>query len=164
MGCYLFSVMIKEFLPIQCCDYWVLPRQLVWIWALSHSVGLKMDLNMGFTSSVGLNMGFTPCVVCLKGFIPISGLFEGLYPHQWFVWRALPRQCFDSSPEMLPPIKNAECLYCGVGLLPFWTCPILSQRSYHYTILWVSYVFIHSCICNMHTNIIHAWLHYQSYF
>ena len=153
MGCYLFSVMIKEFLPIQCCDYWVLPRQLVWIWALSHSVGLKMDLNMGFTSSVGLNMGFTPCVVCLKGFIPISGLFEGLYPHQWFVWRALPRQCFDSSLEMLPPIKNVKCLYCGVGLLPFWTCPILSQRSYHYTILWVSYVFIHSCICSMHTNI-----------
>jgi len=65
---------------------------------------------------------------------------------------------------MLPPIKNVECLYCHVGLLPFSTCPILSQRSYHYTILWVSYMFIHSCIYSMHTNIIHAWLHYQSYF
>jgi len=100
----------------------------------------------------------------LKGFIPISGSVEGLYPHQWFGWRALPQQCFDSSPGMLPPIKNVECLYCDVGLLPFSTCPILSQRSYHYTILWVSYMFIHSCIYNMHTNIIHAWLHYQSYF
>jgi len=40
----------------------------------------------------------------------------------------------------------------------------LSQRSYHYTILWVSYMFIHSCIYNMLTNIIHAWLHCQSYF
>jgi len=149
-GCYLFSSLIKEFLPIQCCDYWALPHQLVWIWALPPSVGL--------------NMGFTPYVVDLKGFIPICGSFKGLYPHQWFVWRALPRQCFDSSPGMLPPIKNVECLYCDVGLLPFRTCPILSQRSYRYTILWVSYMFIHSCICSMHTNIIHAWLHYQSYF
>ena len=47
-------------------------------------------------------LGFTPSVVCLKGFILIRGLFEGLYPHQWFVWKALRRQCFGSSPEMLP--------------------------------------------------------------
>jgi len=138
------------------------------------SVGLKIGLNMGFTPSVGLNMGFTPSVVYLFGLSPICGLVEGLYPHPWFVWglyphqwfgwRALPRQCFDSSPGMLPLIKNTECLDCDVGLLPFWTCPILSQRSYHYTILWVSYMFIHSCIYNMHTNIIHAWLHCRSYF
>ena len=155
MGCYLFSVMIKEFLPIQCCDYWVLPRQLVWIWALSHSVGLKMDLNMGFTSSVGLNMGFTPCVVCLKGFIPISGLFEGLYPHQWFVWRALPRQCFDSSPEMLPPIKDAECLYCGVGLLPFLDLPNLVSTvlPLYYP---MSFIHVHSFMHIQHAYKYHS--------
>jgi len=134
---------------------------VVWLTGCYLFSGLIKEF---FTSSVLWLLGLTPSVVWLKGFIPIRGLFEGLYPHQWFVRRALPRQCFDSSPEMLPPIKNVECLYCGVGLLPFWTCPILSQRSYHYTILWVSYMFIHSCICSMHTNIIHAWLHCQSYF
>ena len=112
--------------------------------------------------------------VVIIGLYPIRSLFEGLYPHpwsvwralshQWFVWKALRRQCFGSSPEMLPPIKNTECLYCDVGLLPFWTCSTLSRQSYHYTILWASYMFIHSCIYSMHTNIIHAWLHYQSYF
>ena len=125
--------MINGLLPLQCCDYWALPHQLVWkwiwIWALPHRLVRIWVL-----------------------------------PHLWFGWRALPRQCFDSSLEMLPPIKNAKCLYCDVGLLPFWTCPSLSQRSYHYTILWVSYMFIHSCIYNMLTNIIHAWLHCQSYF
>jgi len=34
-------------------------------------------------------MGFIPSMVWLKGFIPICGLVEGLYPHPWFVWRAL---------------------------------------------------------------------------
>ena len=75
MGCYLFSVVIIGPYPISWFEYGLYPP----------SVGLKMDLNMGFTPSVGLNMGFTPYVVCLKGFIPICGSFEGLYPHQWFV-------------------------------------------------------------------------------
>ena len=211
MGCYLFSGLIKEFLPLQCCDYWALPHQLVWIWALPHQlvcilvwiwalphhlveyrfeyglypiIWLNMGLNMGLTPLVVwiwalphqlvwiwvlphqwyILLGFTPSIVCLKGFIPICGLVEGLYPHPWFVWRDLSRQCFDSSPGMLPPIKNVECLYCDVGLLPFWTCPILFQRSYHYTILWVSYMFTHSRIHSMHTDIIRACLHCQSCF
>ena len=71
---------------------------------------------------------------------------------------------FERSPVILSPFKVTKCLYCDVGLFPFWTCPILSQRSYHYTILWVSYMFIHSYKYNMHTNIIHAWLHCQTYF
>ena len=88
-GCYLFSGLIKEFLPLQCCDYWALPHQLVWIWvsiwALPHQwfeYGFYpiSGLKMGFTPSVVLNMGFTPSVVCLKGFNPVCGLFERLYP------------------------------------------------------------------------------------
>jgi len=129
---------------------------------------------MGFTPSVGLNMGFTPSVVYPFGLYPICGLFGGLYPHPWFVWRALSPSVvwlkgftptvFWFISRDVTPIKNTECLYCDVGLLPFWTCPIFSQRSYHYTILWVSYMFIHSYIYGMHTDIIHTWLHCQSYF
>jgi len=143
------------------------------IFGLYPICGLNMGftplvgLNMGFTSSVVYPFRLYPIcclfeglyphlllvwralsssVACLKGFILIYCLFEGLFPHQWFGWRALPRQCFDSSPGMLPPIKNVECLYCDVGLLPFWTCPIWSQRL---TII-LSYEF-HTC------SFIHAY-------
>jgi len=155
--------------------------QFKWVeWKNALCAGFQMATS----AKVVELMGCYPFDEWINGPYPISWFEYGLYPHQlvwkwiwiwalphrlvwiwvlphmWLVWRALPRQCFGSSPEMLPPIKNAECLYCDIGLLPFWTCPILPQRSYHYTILWVSYMFIHSCICSMHANIIHAWLHY----
>ena len=110
MGCYPFGEWINGLLLLQCCDYWALPHQLVWIWALPHQLVWKWIWIWA---------------------LPHRLVRIWVLPHLWFGWRALPRQCFDSSLEMLPPIKNAKCLYCDVGLLPFRTCPSLSQRSYH---------------------------------
>ena len=114
MGCYLFSIMINGFLPLQWPNQGVFTSSVLWLLGFTPSVGLNMGLtpsmvwiwalphqwfeygpnpisgsNMGFTPSVGLNMGFTPSVVYLFGLYPICGLFGGLYPHPWFVWRAL---------------------------------------------------------------------------
>jgi len=87
------------------------------------------------------------------GLNSISGLFRGLHPDS--VWLI--------SSDVIP-IEDYWVLVLWCRATSFWTCPILSQQSYHYSILWVSYIFIHSCIHSMHTDTIHTWLHYQSYF
>jgi len=79
MGCYPFDEWINGLLPLQCCDYWALPHQLVWIWALPPISWFEN----------GFEYGLYPIGWFEYGFYPICGLFEGLYPHLWFVWRAL---------------------------------------------------------------------------
>jgi hypothetical protein len=58
---------------------------------------------------------------------------------------------FDSSPSNVIP--NEDCWMLVTWMLGrfLWTCPILSQRSYHYTVIWVSYAYIHSSIHSTHT-------------
>jgi len=89
--------------------------------------------------SFGL-LGYTLAVFWLKGFIPTM---------------------FESSPVMLSPFKVTKYLYCDAGPrsdLPMFFSIVLPLYCH------MSLIHIHSCIHGMHTDIIHAWLHCQSYF
>ena len=137
-----------------------------------------------------LNMDFTPSVGWLLVRIPISSLIIGLYPYHWFdycvvslslVWllvcspirglilsftplmfclEGFTPSVFDSPPVLVSPWKILECLCYNAGLFPVRICPNLVSTVFRCTVICVSYMFIHSCIHSMHTNIIHAWLHY----
>jgi len=86
------------------------------------------------------SIGLYPAVFWLKGFIPTM---------------------FVSSPVILSPFKVTKYLYCDAGPLfdlPMFASIVLPLYCH------LSFIHIHSCIHNMHTDIIHAWLHCQSYF
>ena len=81
------------------------------------------------------------------------------YPGNVLVIRLHPDNV--SSPVILSPFKVTKYLYCDVGPL--------SDLSMFVSIVLplychISLIHIHSCIHSMHTDIIHACLHCQSYF
>jgi len=151
-GCYLFSGLIKEFYLFRdmikelVVDFWGFTPSVGWIWVLPHQWYIFF------------------------GLYPIRGLFEGLYPHPWFVWRALspsvvllkgftPTVCWFISRDVTP---NKEC---WVFVLRCRATSFLDLPNLVSTVLPLYYPrsFIH-VRSFMHTNIIHAWLHCQSYF
>jgi len=68
---------------------------------------------------------------------------------------------FEFSPVILSPFKVTKYLYCDAG-------PLFDLSMFVSIVLLlychISLVHIHSCIHNMHTDIIHACLHCQSCF
>jgi len=116
-----------------------LKRKAMTIWRVNWKGILVQFRNGDFLLSFGL-LGYTPTAFWLKGFIPTM---------------------FVSSLVMLSPFKVTKYLYCDVG-------PLSDLPMFVFIVLPLycplNFIHMHSCIHSMHTDIIHTWLHCQSYF
>jgi hypothetical protein len=165
MGCFSLQVVRLRGFLLSVIGYWALPPFSSWLWIFTPSVWVDFG---SWPHQFGLNVGFTPLIGFEYGLHPISLVGIWVLPHQWFGGLYPISGLKGFTPDnvlihlqwcypqwRLPSVCN---VIPGHFLLDI---PILSQQSYHYIVIWVSRIFIHSCIHSMHSNIIYTWSHYH---